>query len=126
LWKTYKLKTRNGIKKNKARKINSRKCNAETILSYKEYKVITGLDNQGAYIQLLKDGTAILERSGGDGNYSKLDTVDFNRDGHEDFVFSYLFEDYFNLEYFYQKTDLKYELKSLGNYNYPRCIAMIF
>lgn len=105
-------------------KITLEKSTVETLITektsrFKDYSIKTGLNNQGSYIQLIKKGAVLLERIGGEGLYNKIDTIDFNRDGFEDYIFSYLFEDYFNLGIIVSESDLKYEFKSLGDYSYP-------
>ena len=91
----------------------------EKTTKFNEYSVRTGTNRQGAFIQLIKKGIIIFERVGGEGSYNKVDTVDFNGDGLEDYVFSYKFEDYFNLAIILSEPSQKYILKSLGDYNYP-------
>jgi len=105
-------------------KVTQESLTSETVITEKisrfnDYSIRTGLDDQGAYIQLIKNGTVLLERLGGEGIYNKIDVIDFNGDGFEDFIFSYLFEDYFNLGLILSESDLKYDLKSLGNYSFP-------
>jgi hypothetical protein len=91
----------------------------EKLTKFNEYSIRSGINRQGAYIQLIKNGAILFDRSAGEGKYNMVDTVDFNGDGLEDFVFSYLFEDYFNLGIIISEANQKYKFKSLGDYNYP-------
>ena len=61
------------------------------------YSVKTGFCEQQSQIAIQKSNVVIFKNCGGDGVYSRVDTLYINNDKAPDFVFSYILEDYFNI-----------------------------
>lgn len=87
--------------------------------------VKTGFCGQQSQIEILKSGTTVFKKCGGDGLYSRVDTLHINNDREPDYVFSYILEDYFNIGLLVSDNKGGYTYKILDKEHYsPRAFSL--